>query len=274
MGDSELMNRPCLKDFVYSSSKFPKTILKTKELPSDLNWQNHREEIENALQLTPFLYTDDCENYCKGPFDKDNCDKLLNKLQVSSVLNETGDVVVSLKPPFVISYKTMSIDAGKGENQRATAEMVNKWYLLPKFIHLLIANKRNQSIKDASKEPVIARLALYAIRHHVHNYGFSNIRGHGCMFVYDLPYTPLLVNDKTEVILVALYLTEIVNAALTTIHDDDKQDISEGELLTIRRNKLLKETRDISLLFSTMNHYANNPGNDRMINELGKIYIL
>ena len=94
------------------------------------------------------------------------------------------------------------------------------------------------------------------------------------MFVYDLSHTNLLVNGDTEVILAALYLTEIVNAALTTIHDDDKQDISEGELLTIRRNKLLKETRDISLLFSTMNHYANNPGNDRMINELGKIYIL
>ena len=94
------------------------------------------------------------------------------------------------------------------------------------------------------------------------------------MFIYDLLYAPLLVTDETEVILAALYLTEIVNAALTTIHDDDKQDMSADQLLTIRRKKLLKETTDILLLFSTMNYYANNPGNDRMINELGKIYIL
>ena len=190
------------------------------------------------------------------------------------MLNKTDDAAVSLKPPFVNSYKAMSIDAGKGENQRATAEMMNKWYLLPKFIHLLMANKRNQSIKDASKEPEIARLVLYAMRHHVHNFGFSNIGGHGCMFMYDLQYAELLVTDETEVILAALYLTEIVNAALTTIHDDDKQDMSADQLLTIRRRKLLKETTDISLLFSTMNYYANNPGNDRMINELGKIHVL
>ena len=93
------------------------------------------------------------------------------------------------------------------------------------------------------------------------------------MFIYDLLYAPLLVTDETEVILVALYLKEIVNATLRTIHDDDKQNMSADELLAIRSNKL-KETTDILLLFSTMNYYANNPSNDRMINELGKIYIL
>ena len=40
-----------------------------------------------------------------------------------------------------------------------------------------------------------------------------------------------------------------------------------------RCQKLLKETTHILLLFSAMNIYANNPGIDRMINELDKIYI-
>ena len=63
-----------------------------------------------------------------------------------------------------------------------------------------------------------------------------------------------------------------VSATLVTIHDDDgypsatKQDV----LTALRQKKLLKETNEVSLLLSTMNIYANCPGIDRMISELGK----
>ena len=92
------------------------------------------------------------------------------------------------------------------------------------------------------------------------------------MPMYDLHSTQCLGNNQTQVILAALYLTEIVNATLTTIHDDDKylSDPSQEELTAWRRKKLLKETTEVSLLLSTMNIYANNPGIDRMISDLGK----
>ena len=116
----------------------------------------------------------------------------------------------------------MAIDAGLGKKQRATAEMLNKWCLLPQFIHILMAHKYNMSIVEAAKDPKVARLVIYAMRHHVHNHGFSNIGGHACMPMYDLHFTQCLGNNQTQLILAALYLTEIVNATLTTIHDDDK----------------------------------------------------
>ena len=96
------------------------------------------------------------------------------------------------------------------------------------------------------------------------------------MPMYELHHTQCLVDNQTQVILAALYLTEIVNATLTTIHDDDKclSESSQEDWLVLRRKRLVKETTEILLLFSTLNIYANNPGIDRMISELGKIYIL
>ena len=154
--------------------------------------------------------------------------------------------------------------------------MVNKWCLLPMFIHIFMAHKRNILIIEAAKHPEVARLVIYAMRHHVNNHGFSNIGGHACMPVYELHHTQCLVDNQTQVILAALYLTEIVNTTLTTIHDDDHclSESSQEELTALRRKKILKWTTEILLLFSTMDIYANNPGIDRMISELGKSYIL
>ena len=273
MSDNGLMCRPWLEQFDYPSpNKFPKTILNAKELPQNLNWQTDRKQIESSLPLTTFLYTEVCENYCRSPFNKDTYTNFMEKLQVPRVLNGKKDVQVLLKPPFVVSYDSMAVDAGLGTKQRATAEMLNKWCLLPQFIHILMAHKYNMSIVEAAKDPKVARLVTYAMRYHVHNHGFSNIGGHACMPMYDLQFTQCLGKDQTQLILAALYLTEIINATLTTIHDDDgylsgtKQDV----LTALRRKKLLKETKEVSLLLSTMNIYANCPGIDRMISELGK----
>ena len=166
----------------------------------------------------------------------------MDKLQVPRVLNGKKDDQVSLKPSFVISYESMAVDAGQGNKQRVTTEMVNKWYLLPMFIHILMAHKRNNLIVEAAKDPEVARLVIYAMRHHVHNHGFSNIVGHACMPVYELHYTQCLVDNQTQVILAALYLTEIVNAALTTIHDDDNclSESSQEELMALRQKNSSK----------------------------------
>ena len=118
------------------------------------------------------------------------------------------------------------------------------------------------------------------MRHHVHNHGFSNIVGHACMSVYDLQYSQCLGKGDTQIILAALYLTEIINATLTSI-DDEYENLSATEqgrsthpsretLISLRREKLVKETKEVSLLLSTMNIYANCPGTDKMISELGK----
>ena len=97
----------------------------------------------------------------------------MDKLQVPRVLNGKKDDQVLLKPPFVISYESMAVDAGLGTKQRATAEMLNKWCLLPKFIHILMAHKQNMSIVEKAKDPKVAQLVIYVMRHHVHNHDFQ-----------------------------------------------------------------------------------------------------
>ena len=122
----------------------------------------------------------------------------MEKLQVPRVLDESRGDQVLLKPPFVISYDSMAVDTGPGTTQRATAEMLNKWCLLPQFILILMAHKCNMSIVEAAKDPKVARLVIYAMRHHVHTNGFSNIGGHACMPMYDLQFTPCLGKEQVS----------------------------------------------------------------------------
>ena len=93
------------------------------------------------------------------------------------------------------------------------------------------------------------------------------------MHAYVRPlFTSCLGKDQSQMILAALYLTEIINATLTTIHVDEEylSETEDDELTTRRQTKLLEKTKEVSLLFSTMNIYANCPGTDRMVSELGK----
>ena len=82
-----------------------------------------------------------------------------------------------------------------------------------------------------------------------------------------------MAEGENNVIIAALYMTEIVNAALTTITDNDDQEREKEKLFDLRNAQLNKQISDVTMLFSTMNVYANNLGIDT--NQLGKnIYIL
>ena len=65
-------------------------------------------------------------------------------------------------------------------------------------------------------------------------------------------------------------MTEIINAALTAVYDNDGAIKGKTRLKEVLRKQLLKETCDVTMLFSTLNIYANSPGIDTMINQLGK----
>ena len=56
-----------------------------------------------------------------------------------------------------------------------------------------------------------------------------------------------------------------------TIHVDKEYlpETEEDELTTRRQTKLPEKTKEVSLLFSMMNVYANFPGTDRIVSELG-----
>ena len=149
------------------------------------------------------------------------------------------DGSINVKPPFSIPYKSMAIDEGLGEKQSATTEMVNKWCLLLIFIHILLAHKTNKSLMDTASDPSVTSLILYAMRHHVHNHGNVNLSSHPCMhLIYELPRTPNLASGECQVIPASLYLTEIVNSALTTLHNYDILDNNHQPTIDPRRERL------------------------------------
>ena len=54
------------------------------------------------------------------------------------------------------------------------------------------------------------------------NHGTSNLVGDICTPWYGLTKEPNVAQGENNVIIAALYMTEVVNAALTTISDSDK----------------------------------------------------
>jgi hypothetical protein len=283
MSNNALIHRPCLKKFAYrAQNKFP-ALVAEKNLTKDLSWKDDTVSIRREIPLTDFLYSDSFEQYCRDPFNKDNKMKFMNELEVPCMINNGTDLTeewdadeeVRLRPPFFVSYDSMAIDAGLGDRQRATTEMLNKWCILPIFIHILLAHKKNKSLVDAARDPYVTRTVLYAMRHHVHNHGNTNLSCHPCMhMIYEFPKTPNLAEGECQVIPAALYLTEIVNAALTTIHRDDILDEYQQPTVAPRRKRLNEEANGVSLLFSTLNIYALSPGLDKMIGELAKTFYI
>ena len=281
MTDNALLENPSLKRFEYpSDNKFPKTMTAAKDLPrntGNLEWKTDRETICEKLENVPLLSTDLFVKYAQDPFNQENYSNFLNELEVPLIIKKKTkeDQNVLIKPPFVVSYKSMAVHAGLGEKQRATTEMLNKWCLLPRFIHLLLAHKKNMSLVEAAKDEKVAMIVVYAMRHHVTNHGTSNLVTDFCAPWYGLKKEPNMAEGENNVIIAALYMTEIVNAALTTITDNDGIVKKKSKLLKLRKAQLHKQISDVTMLFSTMNIYANNPGIDTMIEQLGKnIYIL
>ena len=133
-----------------------------------------------------------------------------------------------------------------------------------------MAHKLNISLAEAAKDPKVAQTVIYAMRHHVHNHGFSNLVCHACITWYGQEKTHNMAEGSNNMIMAALYLTEIINAALTTIYDNDGSIKNKARLKEVRRKQLIKETCDVTMLLSTLNIYANSPGIDTMINQLGK----
>ena len=168
----------------------------------------------------------------------------------------------------------MAIHAELGEKQRASTKMLNKWCLLRQFIHLLLAHKMNMPLVEAAKDDKVAQIVIYAMRHHVTNHGTSNLVGDICTPWYGLKKEPNVAEGENNVIIAALYMTEMVNAALTTISDNDG-DTKKTRKLKVRRERLQEQISDVTMLFSTMNICANSPRINTMIDQLGKnIYIL
>ena len=273
MPDKNFKHDPDLANISYEGqNKFPAKKDK-KDLPEDLHWNGDRNKLRIKLPLTDILYSEAFEAYCKDPFCISKTERLMDEFESFGVKPTIAgrwetDESVKLRPPYRVSWKSMAVHPALGRHQRATSEMVNKWVLVPKFMHIFTAHKTHTSLFETSRNKELERQVLYITRHHVHNHFASNLGAHPCIkIVYKFQVQPQCLPTSSYTIMHAsLYLAKVVNAYLTdeTLHDPSKS--IESKKAYLREN-----AKDVATLFSTLNQNEYYPGLDEMIAGLGNV---
>ena len=196
MLDVNLEHDPDLSHITYlGQNKFPAKKAK-KDLPGLLHWNRDREELRRKIPLTDILYGKAYEAYCQDPFCKAKEKRVMDEFESFGVKpTDTGrydtDQSVRLRPPVWVSWKAMAVHVALGKQQRATVEMVNKWMLFPKFMHIFTAHKTHQSLVETSRNEELLRKILYGVRHHIHSFSSANLGAHSCIsHVYKFPQPP------------------------------------------------------------------------------------
>ena len=69
-----------------------------------------------------------------------------------------------------------------------------------------------------------------------------------------------------------LYLTEPVNASLSTIHILDTESNKQSVQLEPQKKRLKEAVNKVSELYSTLNHHEGHPGIDKIMDALGKTF--
>ena len=267
-----MLNRPNLEKHVYpGGNKFPPRLLKNAVKPAMLQYNN---DLTQAVPLYDFPYSKEFENYCHDPFNEDHKAKFIGALTCEGYKGNNTDPAlddegkpIKLEPPFLVTWPAMAVDLGLGEKeQRVSAEMVNKWVILPLIMHVLFARQNNQTLEETAANVIVQNLVKYLMRHHVHNFGVQALLGHHIMSLgYDLNMTENLASPTSYVILPAsIYISETINAALTNVV------ITGSETLEQRRKRLKEETEMVVNIFYTMSSYSGYVGLPTILRSLGE----
>jgi hypothetical protein len=180
-----------------------------------------------------------------------------------------GDVVVEkhIRPPFLVTWKSMACDASLGAGvQRVTSEMVNKWLFIPPIIYQLYAAQNNMQLEQASETMALHDIVLYTMRHHVHQFGMLNCRGQHCMSeCYKIQYSLYITTGTYNIICATLFIAETINVALIGIHGSDTDSVG------VRQDRLNAEASSLAKMYDTISSYSNYPSISVCLESLGKV---
>ena len=273
MADENFNDDPELEHISYDGqNKFPAQKTMT-HLPEGLHWNGNRDELKTKLPLTDILYTQVYEDYCKDPFCSSKKERLLNEFESFGIKQTDAgrwetDESVKLRPPYRVSWESMAVHPVLGKNQRATTEMINKFMLVPPFMHIFTAHMTHTSLFEVSKNKDLLRQVLYTTRHHVHAHSTANLGAHACMkSVYLFQMVPFcLPTSDYTIIHAALFLADVVNAYMTdaTLHDQSKT-------IETKKAYLRDNAKHVAAFLSTLNQNSSYPELDEMIGGLGNV---
>lgn len=273
MLDENFNHDPELEHISYEGqNKFPAKKTNT-HLPEGLHWNGNRDELKTKLPLTDILYTQVYEDYCKDPFCSSKKERLLKKFESFGIKRTDAgrwetDESVKLRPPYRVSWESMAVHPVLGKNQRATTEMINKFMLVPPFMHIFTAHMTHTSLFEVSKNKDLLRQVLYATRHHVHAHSTANLGAHACMksvYLFQMAPFCLPVSDYT-IMHAALFLADVVNAYMTdeTLHDQSKT-------IETKKAYLRDNAKHVAAFLSTLNQNSSYPELNEMIGGLGNV---
>jgi hypothetical protein len=211
-----------------------------------------------AFKINPIVFDDDFVEYAASPFDEsasDKCEQLLS----FKCFYEEGDNLTnrsSNSPPFLNTFQSLVVAPVEGPTC-LTTWMLNKIWLLPKIIHIILAEVEHVSLGKIANTAFAKDLSLYAVRYYTNAYGLSIMKGHGVMDTNKYPtlnYTDFLIlRERYDIILAALFIVDCFNVALINPNDwdtnedlDEKQQIEQlqnaGDLLETMLSSIRNQT--------------------------------
>lgn len=283
MSDNSLLIRPNLAQHSYSKEEFP-GMVSTKDLQMHSCSIDGISTLENVIPLTKFLFTTKLQDYCADPFLDANETSFRDAFKCGTVVKNVEGTTQQIchqmlqqsDHPILVTWKSIVIYTRLGKHRHATIEIVNKWCLLSKIIHIFEAHRSGKTFLEMAQDRRVCNIVLYAMRHHMHNFSTGNTVGHPCAATVH----KLAISKQTSlatvcnVILAALYETKNVVLFLTTVategetFEDKTKDQKSDSLLELRKT-LGDISNQISELFSTMNAYAEFPEIEKIIDTLG-----
>ena len=207
-----------------------------------------------AFPNMPFLFSSTYEDYMKDPRDRENSEAVYKHFSYLA----KGKKNLLLTPPYPNTHKSLALDptpqvSDEIEDSRTTHPstwQINAFIMMPVLIHILMAEKMNITLAQASKDETVHKLVKYATRYHVVSKGLPTISTHGAFTaVYGNNATDILLAPPTDIIAVALFMTECANTALSFILGS-----SDGRSITAREftNNINSAAHMNATLFATL----------------------
>ena len=232
----------------------------------------NRDLLMHGFPLLKLLYSNEFEAFCENPFPQ-STQQAFMKLFQSYLIVKRGDEYKEnqsknkIMPPFLVNFESMTRHASFPKGKRPiNVAMVNKWCILPIIMHILCGASTRRNRQETMKDNTFIQLVKYIMRHHVIKFGVGNINELRVMqYGYDglRDNANLAAGSVSKVAMAALYITEIMNCALTKIDQHHK--------LEDKKKKLKSEMSAISDFLSTLAHNSGYLTADKLVDLLGKL---
>jgi hypothetical protein len=198
-------------------------------LKENMATKRERDDISNdTIEMLTFsipkkLFSTEFADYCKNPFNKMVSERMKQELSFKAVEKPS----ITISPPFLNTFRTMTMDPGKNGVKAMTTWMVNTCWYLPKIIHILYSQRNNVPLKMVGEERMVQETCMYAVRYHGNAVGLINYNVDLIVQKHynKMPYSANTNSTSTQlnIIAAALFISDTINITLT--HPDEFNDV-------------------------------------------------